>query len=207
MVASDSLSAEIRALGNARGGVGITKGPTAYIAGEAGPERITIEKLNPSGLSELEEKTSARLEGLVGQIAYSVGHHAVPTINPTQSDSGSNGVGGVQPIHLRDITESILREKATSEGSGNKLQSDELARMEETSEQQVDELGQIREGIFQLVSLLKPTGGTAPVGTPSQMETSTKDPRMPMHALIFGKMKGGRISKNGNRGWTETGEV
>ncbi|MFN9978761.1 MAG: hypothetical protein ACK53Y_02545, partial [bacterium] len=63
----------------------------------------------------------------------------------------------MEPVHLRDITGTILRDRA---GTGsNKLQSDELSRMEESAYKQVEELEQIRQGIQELVSLMKPKGG------------------------------------------------
>jgi hypothetical protein len=111
---------------------------------------------------------------------------------------------GVEPVHLRDITGSILRDRAGSGGS--KLQSDELTRMEETAYKQVEELEQIRQGINELVSLMRPKG--APVGSAGEAQPgNTKDPRRPLHAVRFGKMKYGTVGGLANRSFVNNGEV
>jgi len=111
---------------------------------------------------------------------------------------------GVEPVHLRDITGSILRDRAGS--SGSKLQSDELTRMEETAYKQVEELEQIRQGINELVSLMRPKG--SPVGSAGEAQPgNTKDPRRPLHAVRFGKMKYGTVGGLANRSFVNNGEV
>lgn len=129
-----------------------------------------------------------------------VGQHAVPALRPED-----NPVPEVQPVHLRDITDSILRDRAGT--GGHKLQSDELSRIEEASFRQVEELEHIREGIAEMVALLKPKG-TGLVGGSSEMGPGrTKDPKRPMHAAQFGKMKYGRAGGNANRSLVNNGEV
>jgi hypothetical protein len=111
---------------------------------------------------------------------------------------------GVEPVHLQDITGSILRERAGSGGS--KLQSDELSRMEETAYKQVEELEQIRQGINELVSLMRPRGSVAG-GSDEAGPGKTKDPRRPLHAARFGKMKYGTVGGLANRSFVTNGEV
>ena len=143
--------------------------------------------------------------------------HSIPMAKPTPGDATTattpvgdalptlgSGASAVEPVHLRDITGSILRDRAGS--GGNKLHSDELSRMEEASNRQVSELEQIRQGIQELVSLMRPSGGV--VGDSGGSGTgSTKDPRRPMHAARFGKMKFGVPGGLANRSVVNTGEV
>jgi hypothetical protein len=129
------------------------------------------------------------------------GMNAVAT---AEGMTSSAPTADVEPVHLRDITGSILRERAGSGGS--KLQSDELTRMEETAYKQVEELEQIRQGINELVSLMRPKGsvvGSAGEAAPGH----TKDPRRPLHAVRFGKMKYGKVGGLANRGFVNNGEV
>jgi hypothetical protein len=148
---------------------------------------------------ELERGTSASVEKTSAALSTSVGHHAVPILKPED-----NPASEVQPVHLRDITDSILRDRAGS--GGNRLQSDELARMEEASYRQVEELEQIREGIKEMVSLLRPKGGSVVGDTSGSGHGRTKDPRRPLHAANFGKMKYGKVGGNANRSLVNNGE-
>ena len=138
--------------------------------------------------------------------------HSIPTARPLEGESAS-GIGSeidknVQPVHLRDISQTILREKVGSQPNSSKLQSDELTRMEEASTRQVEELEQIREGIQELVALMKPTGrGTQLSGYSDQMAGSTRDPRRPMHSATFAKMKYGKPGGNANGSIINNGEV
>lgn len=119
--------------------------------------------------------------------------------------TNSTGTAEAQPVHLRDITDTILRDRAGSGGS--KLQSDELSRMEEASYTQIDKLEQIRQGINDLVSLMRPKGGGV-VGESGGMPAGhTKDPKRPMHAARYGKMKFGVPGGLANRTVVNTGEV
>jgi hypothetical protein len=142
--------------------------------------------------------------------------HSVPMIHAMPGDAttattpvgagpmSSSATADVEPVHLRDITGTILRDRAGA--SGNRLQSDELSRMEEASNRQVSELEQIRQGIQELVSLMRPSGGV--VGGSGEMGAgSNKDPRRPMHAARFGKMKFGVPGGLANRSVVNTGEV
>ena len=138
--------------------------------------------------------------------------HSVPTVRPLEGEPAS-GIGSeidknVQPVHLRDISQTILREKVGSQPSSGRLQSDELTRMEEASVRQVEELEQIRDGILELVALMKPTGRGAQLsGYSDQLAGSTKDPRRPMHSATFGKMKYGKPGGNANSSIINNGEV
>jgi hypothetical protein len=127
--------------------------------------------------------------------------HAIPTAMPT---SVQPTTGEAQPVHLGDVGQTILREKAGT--AGNKLQSDELARMEEASNQQVSELEQIRQGIEELVALMKPRGGGGGLaGESNQRIGSTKDFSSPRSSAIFGKMTSGKIVSGANKGIINTG--
>ncbi|NBT57201.1 hypothetical protein EBT16_00295, partial [bacterium] len=130
-----------------------------------------------------------------------VGHHAVPVARPNQGGE----VGDVQPVHLRDISDSILRDRAGSSGTG-KVQSDELSRIEDASFRQVEELEQIRQGISELVGLMKPKGSGIIGGSGESGPGNTRDPRRPLHAAKFGKMKYGKVGGNANRSLVNNGE-
>lgn len=145
--------------------------------------------------------TVAKIEAQTVQLSTAVGQHAIPAARPDQGTPAA----GVEPVHLRDITGTILRDKAGS--GGNKLHSDELSRMEEASNRQVSELEQIRQGIQELVSLMKPKGGGLVGGSGDAGPGNTKDPRRPMHAARFGKMKFGVPGGMANRSVVNNGEV
>jgi hypothetical protein len=149
-------------------------------------------------MDELMKATSASVEKTSALMSTAVGQHAIPVLKPE-----AESVNDVQPIHLRDITDSILRERAGSGGS--KLQSDELSRMEEASYRQVEELEQIREGIREMVSLLKPRGSST-IGDGAGTAGRTRDPKRPLHAANFGKMKYGKVGGNANRSLVNNGE-
>ena len=133
-------------------------------------------------------------------VVNGVSNQETPSVVPYSPDSQAD----VEPVHLRDITDSILRDRAGS--GGNRLQSDELARMEEASYRQVEELEQIREGIKEMVSLLRPKGGSVVGDTSGSGHGRTKDPRRPLHAANFGKMKYGKVGGNANRSLVNNGE-
>jgi hypothetical protein len=145
-------------------------------------------------ITDAEREAANAMEA--GSIAYStpVGQHAVPILRAEEDAD----VNGVQPVHLRDITESILRDKVGADAGTNKVQSDELARMEKVANDQYAELQQIREGIQEMVTLLKPSG-TNIAGDSEMAAGRTKDPRKPYHASIYGKMKYGQPGGNANR--------
>jgi len=145
---------------------------------------------------------SYSMERASAAAATPVGHHAVPVARPNQGGE----VGDVQPVHLRDISESILRDRAGTSGTG-RVQSDELSRIEEASFRQVEELEQIKEGISEMVALLKPKGSGAVGGSGEMGPGRTKDPRRPLHAAQFGKMKYGKAGGNANRTLVNNGEV
>ena len=132
------------------------------------------------------------------------GVHSIPAVRPSGMDGDVSttkdvSVANVQPLHLRDISQTILREKAGANSGGGKLQSDELTRMEDASHKQVDELEQIREGILELVALMKPRGGSSLAADSNQVAGSTRDSRRPMGSAIYGKMRNGNPVSNANR--------
>jgi hypothetical protein len=92
----------------------------------------------------------------------------------------------VQPVHLRDISETMLRDRASTQAGTRPLRSDELTRIQEASDMQVYELQQIREGIDSLVEYMRPSGV---LGGSDIMTGSTKDPKRPVHAALFGQRK------------------
>jgi hypothetical protein len=152
--------------------------------------------------SDLEEKTIGAMSASSIAASIPVGQHAIPVARATDDDVEVNNV---QPVHLRDITESILRDKTSAQAGANKLQSDELTRMEEVANKQVEELTQIKEGIQQVVQLLTPSSGVAGA-SPEQMAGSTKDPRRPLHAIALGKMKYKGPGETANRSLVNNGE-
>jgi hypothetical protein len=108
-------------------------------------------------------------------------------------------------MHLRDITESILRDKTSAQAGTNKLQSDELSRIEEASNQQVDELIRVRESIDKLVDLMRPKGSVLEGGGGSG-PGSTRDPKTPVHAALFGNSRYGRVGDSENRSLVNPGK-
>jgi len=145
-------------------------------------------------ITDAEREAANAMESV--SIAHStpVGQHAVPILRAEEDAD----VNGVQPVHLRDITESILRDKVGADAGTNKVQSDELARMEKVANDQYAELQQIKEGIREMVTLLRPSG-TNIAGDSEMAAGKTKDPRKPYHASIYGKMKYGQPGGNANR--------
>lgn len=128
---------------------------------------------------------------------------AKPAGAPATAAPVAQKTAGVEPVHLRDVKGQMLRERAGS--SVSKLHSDELSRMEESSNKQVGELEQIRQGINELVSLMKPKGSV--VGSAGEAQPGrTKDPRRPLHAARFGKMKYGTVGGLANRSYVNNGE-
>ena len=83
----------------------------------------------------------------------------------------------------------------------------ERHKIEEVSYRQVDELEQIKAGIYELVSLMKPKGSSVGGYTDEMALASTKDPRRPMHAIRLGKMKYGKVGGQANRSFMNNGEV
>lgn len=128
----------VKRFGNAEGGVGYADKPTAFIAGEKGLERISIQKVNP---------TSA-FNGASAQ--------------------ASTSQASMQPYHPADIAESILRERTSAEAGTPNFKSPELVAIEEASYQQVETLEEIAEGIHELVALMKPRGNSIVGSTDQQ---------------------------------------
>lgn len=193
------ITSLIREKGNALGGVGIANSPSAFIAGERGKERISIEKLGPGGLTELEAKTAEMIESSTLSALNSTSafmKHAVPTAAGEPGEGGEDGVSQVQPVHLRDITETMMRDRASTEAGAGSRKSDELSRIDEASQRQVDELVEIREGIQELVAIFKQSD---PVGSPAQEIGSGRVNRRPRHAASYGELKYGRPEGTANR--------
>jgi hypothetical protein len=168
----------------------------------------TEEPLVPSAKSslnttDLEEKTMDAMSASAIAASVPVGQHAIPIARTSEQE---DTVNGVQPVHLRDISDTILRDRAGTQAGTNKLQSDELTRMEEVANKQVEELTQIKEGIQQVVQLLTPKGTSIAGQSPEQMEGRTKDPRRPLHAVAMGKMKYKGPGTTANRETINTGE-
>jgi hypothetical protein len=167
---------------------------------KAGGGDLIPSASSTSGLEDFLKKTHVGLEDKAAALTTPVGHHAVPMLKP----EGDTDVGAVQPVHLRDITESILRDKTSAQAGTNKLQSDELSRIEEASNQQVNELTQIKESINKLVDLMRPTGSV--LGSGGSGAGSTRDPKTPVHAAIFGNSRYGRVGDSANRSLVNNGK-
>jgi hypothetical protein len=150
------------------------------------------------------ERTSSAMDAMSAALATPVGQHAVPVLR-----SEEDSAGDVQPVHLRDITDSILREKTSAQAGTGKLQSDELTRLEVVANQQVAELVEIKKGINKMVDLLTPTGGGAGVVGSSEAASkgSTKDPKNPLRASRYGLMKYLTPGDIGDRIMVNNGEV
>lgn len=187
-------------VGTAIGGLlgGVLGGVGAGMASDAAYDKV-VGTGSGNAVKTAEKTASEKMAKKSAAVSTPVGEHAVPALRPEESPTA-----GVQPVHLRDITGSILRDRAGS--GGNKLQSDELARMEETSNRQVEELEQIREGIREMVSLLKPKAGGIVGDDSGNGPGRTRDPRRPLHAANFGKMKYGKMGGNANRSLINNGE-
>jgi hypothetical protein len=163
------------------------------------PPKTDLEKLNNLNTS---------IDGSLSGSQDLLNKHAIPMANPTDVEARpiTNTTTDVQPVHLRDIGQTILREKTSANSGTGKLQSDELTRMEETAYKQVEELEQIKEGINELVALMRPRGSSSVAGASNQIAGSTKDPRRPMQSAVFGKMKFGYPSGTANKDVLRTGE-
>lgn len=190
-------------VGTAIGGLigGLAGGIGAGMASDALYDKV-VGTGGGTPVQKAAETASAKVGEKSAQVATPVGQHAIPVAKP----SDSADVGAVQPVHLRDITDSILRERASTSGTG-KVQSDELSRIEEASFRQVEELEQIKQGIADMVALLKPKGSGVVGATGEMGPGRTKDPKRPLHAAQFGKMKYGKAGGNANRSLVNNGEV
>jgi hypothetical protein len=170
----------------------------------------TEKKVPETPKSDLEKlnNLNASIDGSLAGSQDLLNKHAIPMARPAEVEARplTEGTADVQPVHLRDIGQTILREKASASSGTGKLQSDELTRMEETAYRQVEELEQIKEGINELVTLMKPRGGGGIAGPSNQLPGSTRDPRRPMHSAVFGKMKFGYPSGTANKDVLRTGE-
>lgn len=154
-------------------------------------------------IADLENKTIGAIENASIAASVPVGQHAIPIARTSDQE---DTVNGVQPVHLRDISDTILRDRTSTQAGTNKLQSDELTRMEEVANKQVQELTEIKEGIKQVVHLLTPKGTSIAGQSSEQMEGRTKDPRRPLHAVAMGKMKYKGPGSTANRATINTGE-
>ena len=158
---------------------------------------IHLEKLlsglGGDKLSLAATTTAAAIDSASAYHSTPVGRHAVPVMR----DENDGGVSQVQPVHLRDIAESILKDKVGGEAGTGKLQSDELARMEEIANNQYAEMQQIREGIQEMVSLLKPSGSV--VGSGAGESPKTKFAREHVRPTVYGQMTDGKPGGGPNR--------
>jgi hypothetical protein len=135
---------------------------------------------------------SAAMETASVQQATPVGQHAIPAMREE-----GEGVGNVQPVHLRDIAESILRDKVGSEAGNGKLQSDELVGIEEVNNKQYEEMRQIREGIETMIDLLKPSAST--VGSEQGPGSRTTAVRRNVTPTVYGQLRNGQPGSGANK--------
>jgi len=166
----------------------------------AGGGELIPSATSTSGLEDFLLKTQVGLENKAATLTTPVGHHAVPMLKP----EGESDVGAVQPMHLRDITNTILRDKAGSQAEAGKLPVKELAGIEDASNEQVDRLGLIKDAINKLVDLMTPKGSSV-VGDDGGKAGSTKDSMMPVHAGLFGNSRYGRVGDSANRSVVNNG--
>lgn len=155
-------------------------------------EKLLAGVLGDDKLALAASTTAGAIETASIQQATPVGQHAIPVVR-----EDGEGAADVQPVHLRDIAESILKDKVGGESGTGKLQSDELARMEEISNRQYAEMQQIREGIQEMVSLMKPSGSV--VGSGSGENPKTKFARQQVRPTVYGQMRDGKPGSGPNR--------
>jgi len=184
-------------VGTAIGGLlgGVLGGVGAGMASDAVYDKV-VGTGSKSPVDKAATAAAEKIGTASAATATPVGEHAIPTARPAR-DATNN----VEPVHLRDITGSILRDKAGV--GGNRLQSDELTRMEEASHQQVSELEQIRQGINELVSLMRPGGES--VGESEYGGGGTRDSVRPAQVALYGRMKNGKMGGLANRGYMTQG--
>jgi hypothetical protein len=99
----------------------------------------------------------------------------------------------------------MMRDKAGSQSEPGELPVKELTGIEEASNEQVDGLTQIKEAIDKLVDLMKPKGSLLEGGRGTGTG-STRDPRTPVHAAIFGNSRYGRVGDSANRSLVNNGK-
>ena len=155
---------------------------------------IHLEKLmsgmGDDRISKAAEITAAAMETASLQQATPVGQHAIPVMK-------EDVAGDVQPVHLRDISESILREKAGNDAGNRKLQSDELVGIEEVNNKQYEEMRQIREGIETMIGLLKPSANT--VGTEQGSVAKSRSAKRNVTPTVFGQLRNGQPGSGANK--------
>jgi hypothetical protein len=153
--------------------------------------------INPDATPKMETSADDALSAMEqSSIKYAtpVGQHAVPVVRPD-----GESVSDVQPVALREIGEAILRNKVGGEAGTNKFQNDELVSIEELSNKQYDEMHQIREGIQEMVSLFRNSGGSSSgggegVGSPNKGSVATN-----VGPKVFGQMRDGKPGGGPNR--------
>lgn len=148
--------------------------------------------MNSDKIKRAAETTASAIEQTSSYHATPVGQHAIPAMREDEE-----GVSNVQPVHLRDIADSILRDKTGGESGTGKLQSDELTRMEEVANKQYTEMQQIREGIQEMVRILKPSSEKVSGGVDHDPRTSFA--RKHVNPSIFGQMRDGKPGSGPNR--------
>ena len=160
---------------------------------------VNIKERNIIGESEiLTNNMNDKIES--GQVIGP--QHYIPMVNPTDFESPASNV---QPMHLRDVGQTILRDRVSS--SGSKMQSDELSRMEDVNYSQLQELEQIKQGITELVALMKPTGNSSSSGNSEEPTTGgTKNLRLPRQSSKYGRIKYGKPSGHPNRDMINIGK-
>lgn len=132
-------------------------------------------------------------------------------INPTSAFSQVHNTqvaqtkASMQPNHPNDVGEAILRNKTSADAGSPRIKSNELVAIEQASSRQVELQEEMAEGIRELVTLMKPTGGSV-ISSLDQQQSSTKGKRRPMHSAQFGTLKYGKPGGNANRGIINIGE-
>jgi hypothetical protein len=161
------------------------------VVGTGSGSEVIPDKAAQASLSAVESKSL--------NVATPVGQHAIPVVKP------EDDVSDVQPVHLRDISQTMLRDRASTNVGSRQLHSDELTRIQEASDEQVYELQRIREAMENLASYMKPTGAT--IGSSETSPGSTRDPRRPLHAALYGRRKYSQPGGNAARALVNDGEV
>lgn len=102
-----------------------------------------------------------------------------------------------------DIVDNLTRDRASADAGSPSFKSDELSRIDEVTQKQLDTLSDIRDDIRELINIWKPKGSAGSSGLPP---APTRDPRRPMNAAQYGELKYGKPGGNANRNIINDGE-
>jgi hypothetical protein len=106
-----------------------------------------------------------------------------------QITPGGAGVQPAQPTQRHDVESTMMRERATTNNTATSLRTDELSSIDAASQDQVNKLIEIEEGIQELVALMKPNNV---VGAGEAPRPSTALDTLPVQSPQYGVWKYGK---------------